>query len=100
VATGAGAVFLSVGFLLATNYRGGRRRILGMAEASLDEVPQLSNALTRLNIRLFHGGDPKSFEHHRTQVMPLILGGVFMVVGGLALLIGLIGLVVRLAHAL
>ena len=100
VATGAGLVFTVVGVLLVTDYKGARRWILDRAEESLNDVSQVSAPLRRFNIRVFHGGDSKRFEYHKAHVMPVIVGGAFMVMGGIALLIGLVGLIALLVKAL
>ena len=100
VATGAGFLFTGIGFLLMTDYRGGRRWILGRAEASLDDVPLVRDPLQRFNTRFFFGGDPERFTHFKAHVMPLVLGGAFMIMGSLALLIGLLSLLVLLVQAL
>ena len=100
MATGIGLAFTVVGFLLVTDYRGGRRWILNKAEASLDDVPEIRDPLRRLNVNLFHGGDPERHARFKSHVMPHILGWPFMVMGGFTLLVGLLMGIVLLIHAL
>lgn len=100
MATGIGLVFVVVGFLLVTDFRGGRRWILDGTQRSLDDVPTISKPLRRFNVNVIHGGDEESFQHSRTQVMPRIVGSVFILMGGLALIIGVVNDVKLLAHAL
>ena len=85
-------LFTLVGFLLVTDYKGGRRWILSRTQ----EV----GPLRRFNTRLFFGGDEERFEHHRAHVTPVIVGSGFMIMGGIALLIGLASDVALLIKAL
>jgi hypothetical protein len=87
-ATGGGLLFTVLGFLLYSDYRGARRWLLGMTDASL-EGAALADSLRRFNTRVFFGGDPESFADYKANGMPFLLGGVFLAMGSVVLLVGL-----------
>ena len=99
MATGIGLAFTVVGFLLYSDYRGGRRWLLSRADESLDGAP-FADSLRRFNTKVFFGGDPERFADARSNVIPFILGGVFLAMGGVVLLIGLLIDIVLLIYAL
>ena len=88
VATGAGLLFTTVGFLLVM---GASRQTKNSADALLDDVSQL-RPLAWFNISFFFGGDKEHWARHMSHVQPLVLGGLFMLMGGPTLIIGLVDL--------
>lgn len=98
-ATGGGLLFTVLGFLLYSDYRGARRGLLGMTDASLEGAP-LADSLRRFNTRVFFGGDSERFAYYKANGMPFLLGGVFLAMGSVVLLVGLFMDIVLIITAL
>jgi len=91
VALGAGFLFLLIGFLLVTDYRGVARWWVRSADASLEDIPR-SGPYRRFVIRVMHGGDEARFADVKVNVMPKIVGAGFLLFGGMAFVAGLVWL--------
>lgn len=92
-------LFTVLGFLLYSDYRGARRWLLSMTDASLEGAP-LADSLRRFNTKVFFGGDPERFADYKATGMPFLLGGVFLAMGSVVLLVGLFMDVVLIITAL
>ena len=92
-------MFTVLGFLLYTDYRGARKRLLRSMEASLDSTPW-KDPLRRFNTKVFFGGDHESFADFEANGMPFLVGGMFLAAGSVVLLVGLLMDIVLLVTAL
>jgi hypothetical protein len=73
-ATGGGLLFTVLGFVLYSDYRGTRRWLLGMTDASLEGAP-LADSLRRFNTKVFFGGDSESFADYKPTGCRSFLAG-------------------------
>jgi hypothetical protein len=83
----------TLGLILVTNYRGWVHRSVRSADDSLDDVVLVSRPLRRLNVGLF--GDEASYGNFRVNVVPKIVGSVFILFGGVALVTGVVRLLLQ-----
>ena len=84
--TFGGLWFGVLGFLLVTDYKGGRRWLIART--------QLPGPLDRLILRFFFGGDQErkeQHEHRTNREVSLFLGWLFLLIGVALLLIVVVG---------